>query len=202
MQKAREARIVAGGREFFHSFSPVVMYEIKHGATHNNALRWTFEALGYETYRLIGDGSLLVRLGDDEQLDTFELNLFAIKPDRARELARRGLLVFAPAEISLSPAERDAVLKKMFDLPYAQTFGISADDIDACPFGEGLTAYATWLFLDPAIPERRYAALRKAFQLLRDYSNAQLNPAALSTLGAHCPGYRAIVALPSLHSES
>lgn len=192
--EGQEARIVAGGREFFHSFSPVVMYEIKHGATHNNALRWTFEALGYETYRLIGDGSLLVRLGDDEQLDTFELNLFAIKPDRARELARRGLLVFAPAEISLSPAERDAVLKKMFDLPYAQTFGISADDIDACPFGEGLTAYATWLFLDPAIPERRYAALRKAFQLLRDYSNAQLNPAALSTLGriAQDIGYRGV----------
>jgi FkbM family methyltransferase len=104
-----EADIVDGGRRFFATESPLVMFEVRHGAAINLHLIQRFEGLGYGSYRLIPGLGILAPLGAGElaALDPFQLNVFACKPDRARALERRGLLATgldAPAGPDHQPA--------------------------------------------------------------------------------------------------
>lgn len=179
--EGQEARIVAGGRDFFRRQSPLVMYENVHVGRRNDSLRWMFEALGYATYRLLGDASCLVPLASDESQDSFELNLFAAKPDRAASLAAGGLLVAEPVEFALSQTEHDQAVKCLLELPYARVFEFSLDDIHACAYGEALVAYAAYRFVDlPA--GRRYAALCAAFEDFRLHCAGNPGPAVLACL--------------------
>lgn len=179
--EGQEARIVAGGREFFARQSPLVMYEFKDVAVNNSALRWTFEALGYRTYRLLGDSSCLVPLTSDESLDSFELNLFAAKPDRAMLLAEKGLLVLAPEQLLLSDAERSLALDAMLNQPFAQSFEFSEDDVVNCAYGEAIIRYAAYRFIDLS-PARRLAALAAAFEILVGFCRNSPTPTGLATL--------------------
>jgi protein O-GlcNAc transferase len=92
-----EADIVEGGRAFFARESPLVMFEVRHGAAVNLHMVERFEALGYRAYRLLPGLGVLAPLDRDDlaALDPFTLNMFACKPDRARHLAQRALLVEA-----------------------------------------------------------------------------------------------------------
>jgi FkbM family methyltransferase len=179
--EGQEARIAVGGREFFRRQSPLVMYEAKHGMSHNQNLRWIFEALGYSTYRLLGDASFLVPLGSDESLDSFELNLFAAKPDRAASLAFSGRLVSGSVDHALSDAERDQAVASMLGLPYARCFEFAPDDIHASSYGEALIAYAAYRFVELA-PARRYAALCAAFESLSEHCKSTPTPTGIATL--------------------
>lgn len=163
--EGQEARIVAGGRDFFRRQSPLVMYEVKSGLSYNTGLRWIFEALGYATYRLLGDASCLVPVSSDEALDSFELNLFAAKPDRAASMAVCGLLVTEPVVFCLADEERNKAIEGMLGLLYAQSFEFSKEDIFSCEYGEALIAYAAYRFVELS-PARRYAALCAAFAVL------------------------------------
>ncbi|MBK9020495.1 MAG: FkbM family methyltransferase [Sulfuritalea sp.] len=137
--EGQEARIVAGSRRFLQDFSPLIMYEVKHDEdTRGEQLRWTFAALGYETYRLLGDGSMLVPVACDERLDVFQLHLFAAKPDRAQKLAASGLLALSIGSPVLADSERAKALAAMLNQPYARSFEISLDDIEPCPFSDAL----------------------------------------------------------------
>lgn len=160
--EGQEARIIAGGRNFFASQSPLVMYEVKNGNSENFNLRWLFEALGYRTYRLLGDATCLVPVASDEELDPFQLNLFAAKPDRAATLEAIGLLVAQADVFSLTAEEQAHAIKCMLELPYARHFDFSAEDVLACDFGNAIVAFAAYRFggLSPA---RRYSALLAAF---------------------------------------
>lgn len=179
--EGQEARIVAGGRDFFARQSPLVMYEFKDAGASNNALRWIFEALGYRTYRLLGDSSCLVPLTSDETLDSFELNLFAAKPDRAMLLAEKGLLVLAPEQLLLSDAERSLALGAMLNQPFAQSFEFSEDDVVTCAYGEAIILYAAYRFIDLS-PARRFAALAAAFETLVGSCRNFPTPTGLATL--------------------
>lgn len=181
--EGQEARIVAGGRRFLSELSPLVMYEVVHdGGFGNQDLRWTFEALGYDTYRLLGDGSMLVPVAGDERLDAYLVNLFAAKPDRAKTLAASGLLALSSGAPALADDERGRAFAAMVNLPFAQSFDMTQDDIEQCPFADALAAYAAYRFLDGLAPERRYALLDAAFRQLHDYCQAHPDPAALATL--------------------
>lgn len=179
--EGQEARIVAGGRDFLRRQSPLVMYENVHQSRRNVGLRWMFEALGYTSYRLLGDASCLVPLASDEQEDFFELNLFAAKPDRAASLAAGGLLVAEPVEFALSETEHDQAVKCLLELPYARVFEFSADDIRACAYGEALVAYAAYRFVELSAG-RRYAALCAAYGELRAYCAGSPCPSGLACL--------------------
>ncbi|MDZ4254087.1 MAG: FkbM family methyltransferase [Sulfuritalea sp.] len=179
--EGQEARIVAGGRDFFARQSPLVMYEFKDPGTSNNVLRWIFEALGYRTYRLLGDASCLVPLTSDEPLDSFELNLFAAKPDRAMLLAEKGLLVFAPEQLLLCDAERSLALDAMLNQPFAQSFEFSEGDVLDCAYGEAIILYAAYRFIDLS-PARRLAALASAFEILVGSCRNFPTPTGLATL--------------------
>lgn len=178
--EGQEARIVAGGRSFFSRHSPLVMYEIKAGGNQAQSVRWTFEALGYRSYRLLGDASFLVPLESDEELDSYELNLFAAKPDRAESLALSGILAKDPIDFALSPNDRRTCISTLLALPYALAFEFSIDDIAQCPYGEALVAYAAYRN-DGFTPSRRHAALKHAFTILDEYCRGCETPTALAT---------------------
>jgi FkbM family methyltransferase len=179
--EGQEARIVAGGREFFSRQSPLIMYEFMDAGANNTALRWIFEALGYRTYRLLGDSSGLVPMGSDETLDSFELNLFAAKPDRAALLAAKGLLVLAPEQVLLSDTERSRALAAMLNQPFAQSFEFSEGDVLDCAYGEAIILYAAYRFIDLS-PARRFAALEAALEILANCCRSSPTPTGLATL--------------------
>lgn len=181
--KGQEAQIISGGRRFFRDFSPLVMFKVEHGDSANSGhLRWTFEALGYEAYRLLGDGSMLVPLESGDHLDTFQLNLFAAKPDRARKLAASGLLVMSHCEPRLSDGERALALATMLNQPFARAFEMELEDIAQCPFANALADYSAYRFLEGLAPDKRYALLMSAASQLDDFCQSNTSPAALATL--------------------
>jgi protein O-GlcNAc transferase len=101
-----EADILEGGRRFFTAESPLVMFEIRHGAAVNLDLVARFAALGYASYRLLPGLGLLAPLAALEPIDPYLLNVFACKPDRARILQEKGLLAPAgapPAQLEAPP---------------------------------------------------------------------------------------------------
>ncbi|MBI5901348.1 MAG: FkbM family methyltransferase [Rhodocyclales bacterium] len=179
--EGQEARIVAGGRDFFRRHSPLIMFEDCHDGSRNPALRWMFVALGFATYRLLGDASCLVPLASDERPDFFELNLFAAKSDRAARLEEAGLLVSERVEFALSELERRKAIRGLLDLPYARTFEFAVDDIDACAFREALMAYAAYRFAGLSAA-RRYAALCTAYEELHEFCAGRSCSAALACL--------------------
>jgi len=100
--EGEEIKILKGGHEFFTRQSPLVMFELKHGNEVNHGLIEAFEELGYQIYRLLNDINILVEFDRTGQDDI--LNLFACKPDRAEELARRGFLARTTDINAVSPA--------------------------------------------------------------------------------------------------
>lgn len=196
--EGQEARIVVGGRQFFSQQSPLVMYEVVDQGEANHQLRWMFELLGYDTYRLSGDRSYLVRVGDDET-SLGELNYFAAKPSRAAKLAQAGLLVGTVDPHGLSESEREEALRAFLEQPFAVELGIGRDDFaPANAYLEALLAYAAYLYLDwPA--DRKDAALRFAYAELSEISKGCTSLSRISTFVrvAESCLYRA-VAIPGL----
>jgi FkbM family methyltransferase len=91
--EGEEANILRGGQRFFADLSPLVQYEIKADTTFHLELVGQFEALGYQSYRLVPGLQVLVPFDAKVKPDDFLLNLFACKPDRAARLAAGGFLV-------------------------------------------------------------------------------------------------------------
>ncbi|MDB5552921.1 MAG: hypothetical protein JWL86_2905 [Rhizobium sp.] len=117
--EGEEIRILAGGRDFFTRHSPLVMFELRHGSQVNHGLIEMVRSLGYNIYRLLPGLDILVEYSPLFQ-DGFLLNLFACKPDRAAELARRGLLATRDeiAAQAGAPPEKPWQ-ERLFALPFA-----------------------------------------------------------------------------------
>lgn len=163
-----EALILAGAPRFFSVHSPLVMYEVKAGMSHNTGLQQMFVDRGYATFRQLGTAPLLVPSPAEAALDGFELNLFACKPDRAAKLAAAGLLVQAPVPYTATAADRTAALRlfaaQPFAAPLAGMEGM-ADQIEPA-YLDVLAAYAAWR--DTTRPAaQRYGALLAALEGLR-----------------------------------
>lgn len=90
--EGHELAIIKGGRRFLTRESPLLMFEIKHGAGLNLGLARELAALGYAAFRLVPGLALLEPLAPDTELDDYQLNLFFCKPERARTLAAGGWL--------------------------------------------------------------------------------------------------------------
>ncbi len=92
-----ELRVLEGGRQFFATQSPVVLFEFKHGASDNLGLVDAMKALGFDIFRWSAELELLLPFDpacDDTQM---ALNLVAVRPRQQQDLAQRGLLVTALA---------------------------------------------------------------------------------------------------------
>lgn len=192
--EGQEAAIIRGGQRFFKRYSPLILFEVNHFTVINRGLIDAFLAMGFDTYRALGDGSMLVPVDRLDKFDFYEVNLFAARPDRASSLAERGLLARPGAISRLSDEERRWAVASYCALPFAQAFEIDASDVEQCPFGEALVAYSAYRFLDSLSPDRRFAFLQEAHEELARYCEACHSTAALSSLSrvAHDLGHRAI----------
>ncbi|CAN5223190.1 hypothetical protein BH10PSE11_BH10PSE11_12620 [soil metagenome] len=181
--EGEEERILTGAKSFFAHQSPLVMFEVKAGDKPNENLRSAFIASGFGIYRLLGGASVLVPAGLDEPVDTYELNLFAARPERAASLASEGLLIeTVPAWVPDDNARAravDAIRAQVFAPTFAQLLG---DTVPLDPaYRDALAGYATWRASDVPLPER-YAALRFACDTLTALCEKDASLARLSTL--------------------
>lgn len=192
--EGQEEAILDGGKDFFRRHSPLVMFEAIHGETFNGRLLEMFRDLGFELFRLVGDSSMLVPVGDDDVLDNFDLNYFAARPELAARLAAAGLLAVGGGSADLSDDERIEAVAKYCALSLAQSLEITADDVAACQYSQALTAYSAYRFLPELSPDRRYALLQAAYAELTDFCQNSNSAAALSTLSrvARDCGFRVI----------
>ncbi len=101
--EGEEVHILEGGQTFFSSFSPLVMFEIKHGAEVNVGLIQKFKEMNYQSYHLIPGLDLLVPFNHNDNADDFLLNLFCCKEDRAKKLANDGRLMLLNDEQQTEP---------------------------------------------------------------------------------------------------
>jgi FkbM family methyltransferase len=115
--EGHELQVIAGGRSFFTTASPLVMFEIK--AREGVDLRplAPFQSMGYEFYRLVPGPMLLAPFAPGQVLDGFALNLFACKPDRAERLAADGFL--AAGDGTAAAPAKDAWRNYLKSTPYA-----------------------------------------------------------------------------------
>jgi FkbM family methyltransferase len=116
--EGHELQVIAGGRSFFTTASPLVMFEIR--ASEGVDLRplAAFQAMGYEVYRLAPGPMLLAPFAAGQAVDSFTLNLFACKPDRAQRLAAEGFL--AAGDSATAVPAKDAWRNYLEAAPYAR----------------------------------------------------------------------------------
>lgn len=114
--EGEEVRILEAGQKTLQELSPLVMFELKHGNDINHELIRSFEALGFGIYRMIPGLEVLVPVVVESGFDSFQLNLFACKPDRAELLKAKGLLV------ELMPALKCATPIQAEQLPRLAAF--------------------------------------------------------------------------------
>jgi FkbM family methyltransferase len=186
--EGEEARIVAGGREFFRIEDPLVMFELKHESVVNTELLACFRAAGYRLFRLVGPSSLLVPVADGAALDAYELNLFACKDSRAASLEQKGLLLTAPPPIL--GGETGAGLACVERQPFAAARPRGRIE-SASALAQALDAYALWRQPELAAA-RRYGALLWALERLEAETRIGPTVAVLSMLArvAHEAGAR------------
>jgi len=165
--EGEEQHILAGGRNFFARYSPLIMFEIKAGDKVNEQLRALLPAIGYRLFRQLGGAPILVP-DDAQSLDAYELNLFAAKPDRVSTLSQQGLLVDAvpawvPSEHDCKSADsfwRSQKFAPLIDMTGGTSASAGSD------YRNSLAAYATWRAADRPIATR-CAALAFALHGLR-----------------------------------
>lgn len=181
--EGEEERILTGARAFFAHQSPLVMFEVKAGDKPNENLRAAFIASGFGIYRLLGGAPVLVPLSPEEPIDTYELNLFAAKPDRAASLESEGLLISTVPEWTPNDEARAKALDPIRAQAFAPTFAqLLSDSIPVDPsYRDALAGYAVWRSADTPLPER-YAALRFACDTLTALCEKDASLARLSTL--------------------
>jgi FkbM family methyltransferase len=180
--EGQEQAIIAGGEGFFATFSPLVMFEINHATVANLSLADILRRKGFDIFRLLGDASMLVPFDPKLEVDHFEVNLFAARPERAIQLEERGLLARSGGNPILSPAERARCVEAFCLRPYTQGMQISASDLAACPFGNALLAYCAYRMPDAFASDRRLALLEAAYEGLAGFCATSSSPAALVSL--------------------
>jgi FkbM family methyltransferase len=116
--EGHELEVIAGGRSFFTTASPLVMFEIVAGEGVDLRPLAPFQAMGYEFYRLVPGPMLLAPFAPGQAMDRFALNLFACKPDRAQRLAGDGLL--AAGDSAEAPPAKDEWRSYIEHAPYAR----------------------------------------------------------------------------------
>ncbi len=102
-----ELQVLAGAQHFFQTQSPVVLFELKHGAAVNTALIERWQTLDYAMFRWSAELNLLLPFDVATDETAFALNLVAVRPAQQAELAQRGLLATAAALAQVVPPHPD-----------------------------------------------------------------------------------------------
>jgi FkbM family methyltransferase len=186
--EGEERNILVGGERFFATQSPLVMYEIRHCDELNLDLMGQFHALGFESYRLLPGLGQLVPFDTEEAPDGYLLNLFCCRPERARALANRGLLVERAGLKAGGPKSRmsSGWRDVLQGLPYAAQYvdawaGLKPDKpAGAESYRRGLDLWASAHSPDTP-PRDRYLQLRQAFAHVEDAVRVYESPLRLQS---------------------
>lgn len=203
--EGEEANIIEGGRRFFADFSPLILYEVKAGATLHLELVAKFAAIGFDSYRLVPGLNMVVPFDAAEKPDDYLLNLFCCKKDCAAALSDRGLLLDAQSIAGYRAGNRlTDFLRKHGDeytwerrlaaLPYGSACGSSWDDSerDVAPVSEALTLYA--ISQDEKLPPLdRFHALETSLKALISLSQERPPSLRLASLARVARTYGARV---------
>jgi FkbM family methyltransferase len=184
-----EADVLEGGAGFFARESPLLMLEFKNDTELNEDIFAPLEAQGYQCYRLVPGLNILVPFYEAEEVDVFQLNIFAAKPARAAALNAEGRLATGapPAGKQAAPAASE-VLARLCALPYARAeatrwagwFERARALPQMRPYAEALGWHA--LAHDAAAgPDARVQALEHAYTRLAEAVAGTGTPAALSS---------------------
>ena len=185
--EGHEFEILSGARRFLQQYSPLIMLEMRHGGITDPRPRSWLINLGFHEYRLI---PLFGRLASaDDLASPAQLNAFFCKPDRARELAVRGLLIDGQQEPAADflPAVTTP-FTALDHLPYAVTIRRSwhSSENTACTPSAGhyycaLAAYQR--ARNKRLPvTQRYLALRTAYAQACSAADRSLSLPRLMTL--------------------
>jgi FkbM family methyltransferase len=117
--EGHEAQAIRGGAAFFAANSPLVMIEVRAVGGVDFAGLELLSGMGYAMYRLLPGPLVLVPFDSAEPVDEFQLNLFACKQDRARQLAHSGHLVH-PVPAPASGVSQDEWSRYAATAPYAR----------------------------------------------------------------------------------
>ncbi|MDX9742175.1 MAG: FkbM family methyltransferase, partial [Gammaproteobacteria bacterium] len=177
--EGHELKVLAGGERFFRERSPLVMIEIKAGASLDLAPARRLIEWGYQCYRLAPGLPALIPQSLDERVDGFQLNAFCCKPDRAAVLAARGLLAQVSADDCSAPAGMWFDFLRSLPAPGRQAQAWR-QQVERAPqqewdvYRQALDAYALAMSRDEDTA-RRSAALQASFRLLDGLVRRQAN---------------------------
>lgn len=187
--EGEESNVILGGQRFFAEQSPLVMFELKSSSTHNLGLITEFQAIGYDSYKLIPGLGVLVPFDAAGPLDASLLNLFACKPERARLLQQRGLLADRPSLSQTEPPRphEDLHMRWLTGLSATRQMVTTWTAVAPPPspawndHRKALNLLAFSLDKD-ASPAQRFLALRQAQELLKGLSSSDMNIPRACTL--------------------
>lgn len=174
MVNGAEQAVLEGGSAFLRQHDPLILCTVKPGDTVNQEVIATLIAPGRSLYRLLPGLEVLVPVAADDPLEGYQLNLFAASPERAAQLAERGLLLTAwPAALSTPPPSHWP--QRLAAYPYAQP--LLADWQAAEPDNAGRQhqqALDAWFCGDDPQrpPAERLSALLLACELWLDLRNS------------------------------
>jgi hypothetical protein len=141
------------------------MCEVRQGAEVNHALIAALRRFGYGIYRAMPTMPLLVPFLAREEIDGYELNLFAARPDRASQMERDGFLVGSLPAYVPDTAARVSALEALRMQPFAVAFGPLLSRPLNSAYHDALAAYAAWRNADLSL-STRCAAIRVACETL------------------------------------
>jgi len=181
--EGEELKILKAGKQTLSECSPLIMFELKHGAEVNMPLISAFKALGYESYYLIPSLNILTPLDISKPLDDYQLNLFCCKNDTAEKLMADNLLVNNPKIAAIKPSQSyDAFFNDQPFLKDIQKNIKQPSDTKGIAFQQALNAYASSRNSELSIVDR-FQYLLLAFELVKKIlSSGESKIQRLSTL--------------------
>ena len=174
--EGEELNILNGAKNTITNFSPLFMFEFKHGRNLNIQLINKFESFGYKIYYLIPEHDVLVPFDKDKPFDSFQLNLFCCKDDRAGDLESQGVLTQSPTENIPQLHDIDInnnIWKEyLHKAPFSKSFFNSWDKLDKSNTKTGWHSYQQALNIyalsksEENSSDKRLCYLKNAYDLL------------------------------------
>lgn len=187
--EGEELNIIKQAQRTLSVCSPLIMFELKHGAHINTHLISAFQQYGYRPYHLIPGLNILAPFNPAAPVDGFLLNQFCCKDETAQKLASEGFLAKELKPQSPDPGVSITGFLSQFDFAKLLPTGNPMDNASQRDYQSAMAAYAG--SRNPQFTsEQRLAHLAYAFEIVKKMLNAgESRIERLSTLARICFDY-------------
>ncbi len=174
-----------GGKLFFESQNPLVMFEVKSGKDVDQQLIEVIQQHHFDLFQLV-PGLNLLRPYNSERLDRFQLNLFAVRSNAVNSDAFRDTLVrdFA-VESGQYEVGPNYHYRLHGDFEYSRELQTMWQDTAPLPGGDlylrGLSDFAQVKLNHRLSPSERCAILDRSLERITDALNEHVSAARLSS---------------------